>query len=162
MAWNRAELIAECAPGQRTQDVIDVVVGGPPCQAARWRVGRAKLSEVHDHPTAFKQDPRGNLYLRYLHYVEQTQPLAILMENVPDMMNYGGHNIAEETCEVLTAMGYDCRYTLLNTVHYGIPQARERMSLLAFAQELRTSVSFPQPTHRFDLPKGYEVCGRSN
>lgn len=149
------ELIAEYAPGQRLQDAIDVVIGGPPCQAFA-RVGRAKLREVQDHPAAFKLDPRGNLYLRYLEYVGQLQPLAILMENVPDVINYGGHNIAEETCEVLTSMGYVCRYTLLNTVHYGIPQARERMFVLAFAEELETEVRFPQPTHWFDLPKGYE------
>ena len=88
--------------------------------------------------------------------MEQLQPLAILIENVSDVINYGGHNIAEETCEVLTAMGYVCRYTLLNTVHYGVPQARERMFLLAFAEELEAQVHFPQPTHSFDLPKGYE------
>jgi DNA (cytosine-5)-methyltransferase 1 len=152
---NPKTLLAEFASGQRLQDAIDVVIGGPPCQAFA-RVGRAKLREVHDHPTAFKQDPRGNLYLRYLEYVKETQPLAILMENVPDVMNYGGHNIAEETCEVLSAMGYECRYTLLNAVHYGIPQARERMFLVALASELQSPVTFPQPTHSFVLPKGYE------
>ena len=101
------QLIGESAPGIPASHAIDVIVGGPPCQAFA-RVGRAKLREVHDHPTAFKQDPRGNLYLRYLEYVERLEPVAILMENVPSVINYGGHNIAEETCEVLTAMGYVC------------------------------------------------------
>ena len=149
------ELIGECIPGARVQDAVDAVIGGPPCQAFA-RVGRAKLREVHDHPTAFKQDPRGNLYLRYLEYVQQLQPLAILMENVPDVMNYGGHNIPEETCEVMASMGYRCRYTLLNTVYYGVPQTRERMFLIALAEELDAEVLFPKPTHWFELPKGYE------
>ncbi len=150
-----AQLIAEFAPKSKVEDVVDVVIGGPPCQAFA-RVGRAKLREVLDHPTAFKQDPRGNLYLRYVDYVRRLQPLAILMENVPDVINYGGHNIAEETCEVFAAMGYVCRYTLLNTAYYGVPQSRERMFLLAYAEELGADVVFPEPTHWFNLPRGYE------
>ena len=148
-------LIAEFAKGVKLEEAVDVIIGGPPCQAFA-RVGRAKLREVLDHPTAFKQDPRGNLYLRYIDYVERFQPLAILMENVPDVLNYGGHNIAEETCEVFTAMGYVCKYTLLNSVYYGVPQTRERMFLLAYAKELNAEVEFPKPTHWFNLPRGYE------
>jgi DNA (cytosine-5)-methyltransferase 1 len=30
------------------------------------------------------------------------------MENVRDVINYSGHNIAQETCEVLASMGYVC------------------------------------------------------
>ena len=149
------DLVAEFAPRIAVEDAVDVIVGGPPCQAFA-RVGRAKLREVLDHPTAFKQDPRGNLYLRYIDYVERFQPLAILMENVPDVINYGGHNIAEETCEVFEALGYACHYTLLNTAFYGVPQSRERMFLLAYAKELEAEVAFPEPTHWFDLPRGYE------
>ncbi|CAB3699550.1 DNA cytosine methyltransferase [Trinickia soli] len=134
---------------------VDVLVGGPPCQAFA-RVGRAKLREVADHPEAFLQDPRGNLYLRYLHYVDVVKPIALLMENVPDVLNYGGHNIAEETCELLTEMGYTCRYTLLNSVFFGAPQMRERMFLIAIASEIAAEVQFPSPTHWIDLPKGYD------
>jgi DNA (cytosine-5)-methyltransferase 1 len=141
-------------PG-RIEQHVDVIVGGPPCQAFA-RVGRAKLREVADHPEAFLQDPRGNLYLRYLHYVNELKPIAILMENVPDVLNYGGHNVAEETCEILTSIGYTCRYTLLNSVYFGVPQMRERMFLIAIASQIAERVTFPQPTHWIKMPKGYE------
>ncbi|PBQ02725.1 DNA (cytosine-5-)-methyltransferase [Pseudomonas congelans] len=134
---------------------IDVIVGGPPCQAFA-RVGRAKLREVAEHPQAFKQDPRGNLYLRYLHFVRELKPIAILMENVPDVLNYGGHNIAEEMCETLEDLGYDCGYTLLNAVYYGVPEMRERMFLIAYSKELNKKVSFPSPSNWIDLPRGYD------
>jgi len=77
------------------------------------------------------------------------------MENVPDVLNYGGHNIAEEICEVLSDEGYDCRYTTLNAVFYGVPQMRERMFLVAYRKELQAGKFFPEPTHWVDLPKGY-------
>jgi DNA (cytosine-5)-methyltransferase 1 len=134
---------------------VDVLVGGPPCQAFA-RVGRSKLREIDAHPQAFKHDPRAKLYLEYLRYVTVLQPLAILMENVPDVLNHGGQNIAEEISEVLETKGYVARYTLLNAAFYGIPQMRERMFLIGYRRELGCDVTFPQPTHWIDLPAGYE------
>ncbi len=134
---------------------IDVLIGGPPCQAFA-RVGRSKLREIDTHPQAFKHDPRARLYLEYLRYVEAFQPLAILMENVPDVLNHGGQNIAEEICEVLGAKGYVTKYTLLNAAFYGVPQMRERMFLIGYRRELECDVTFPPPTHWVDLPPGYE------
>lgn len=136
-------------------DAFDVIVGGPPCQAFA-RVGRPKLREIEEHPQAFIHDPRARLYKEYLRYVDAFQPLAVLMENVPDILNHGGQNIAEETCDVLRAKGYVCGYTLLNASHFGVPQMRERMFLMAYRRELKVSVSFPKPTHWMQLPPGYE------
>ncbi len=153
------ELATDLAQGHEPKLAFDIIVGGPPCQAFA-RVGRAKLREVAAHPRAFKQDARANLYLRYMHYVEALQPLALLVENVPDALNYGGHNIAEEMCEALTEMGYRCAYTLLNAAYYGVPQMRERMFLIAYAEELDAAPTFPRPTHWVALPRGYEGSRR--
>jgi len=149
-----ADLIKELSLGE-ARDAIDVIVGGPPCQAYA-RVGRAKLREVMDHPTAFKVDPRGNLYLRYLHYVTELRPLALLMENVPDILNYGGHNVVEEMVEALSDMGYAARYSLINSSHHGVPQMRDRVFLIAFRKELGISIRFPEATNWHVLPPGYE------
>lgn len=148
------ELVREFGLGP-VDEAIDVIVGGPPCQAYA-RVGRAKLREVAEHPEAFKVDPRGNLYLRYLHYVGRMKPLAILMENVPDIMNYGGHNVAEEVAETLDGMGYEARYSLLNAAFYGVPQMRDRVILLAVRKELGVVPAFPSPTRHMVLPSGYD------
>lgn len=148
------DLVRDLCLGKVT-DAADVIIGGPPCQAFA-RVGRAKLREIASHAKAFLKDGRSNLYLRFLHYVDRLKPLALVMENVPDALNYGGHNIAEEMCEVLDDMGYVPRYTLLNSVFYGVPQMRERMFLIAYARELGVEVRFPNPTHWIALPTGYE------
>jgi DNA (cytosine-5)-methyltransferase 1 len=149
-----AELTCELGLGDAAS-AFDVIVGGPPCQAFA-RVGRSKLREIADHPEAFRHDPRARLYIDYLDYVEACAPLAVVMENVPDMLNHGGHNIAGEVCEVLTGRGYACGYTLLNAAFYGVPQMRERMFLVAIHQELASTASFPVPTHWIALPPGYE------
>ena len=149
-----AELCMKLGLGN-VAEAFDVVVGGPPCQAFA-RVGRSKLREIEEHPEAFIHDPRAQLYLKYLEYVEAFQPVAVLMENVPDILNHGGQNIAEETCDVLKGKGYTCGYTLLNAAFYGVPQMRERMFLMAYRRELGVQVSFPAPTHYLVLPPGYE------
>jgi DNA (cytosine-5)-methyltransferase 1 len=139
---------------EETARAFDVLVGGPPCQAYA-RVGRAKLRDVADHPSAYKVDPRGNLYLRYLHYVRATKPLAILIENVPDVLNYGGHNVMAEIAEVLEEEGYVARYTLINSAFHGVPQLRDRVFLIAYHQCLDAVVDFPSASRHLILPPGY-------
>jgi DNA (cytosine-5)-methyltransferase 1 len=140
---------------------VDVLVGGPPCQAFA-RVGRAKLRhEAHrrdadDADIAFLVDGRVNLWQAYLHYVRETKPIALLMENVPDILNHGGKNVAETVSEHLHKEGYLVRYTLLNASWFGVPQTRERMFLIGIHRELDADVLFPSPTHHFVLPPGYE------
>lgn len=147
------ELASELGLGD-VAGAFDVLVGGPPCQAFA-RVGRSKLREVAEHPEAFRHDQRARLYIEYLHYVDACSPLAVVMENVPDMLNHGGHNLAEEIAEVLVAKGYVCCYSLLNAAFYGVPQMRERMVLIALREELVSDVIFPEPTTWIELPPGY-------
>ena len=59
-------------------------------------------------------------------------------------------------CEVLADKGYICAYTLLNASLYGVPQMRERMFLIGYRREVANQVQFPEPTHRAELPPGYE------
>jgi DNA (cytosine-5)-methyltransferase 1 len=147
------ELVAELGLGS-VDSAVDVLVGGPPCQAYA-RVGRAKLREIAEHPEAYKVDPRGNLFLRYLAYVKALRPLALLMENVPDILHYGGHNVIEEMVEALDILGYNARYSLINSAFHGSPQMRDRVFLVAYRKELAARIRFPQATHHMKLPVGY-------
>lgn len=153
-ATEPALLVDELDLAADPSDAIDVIVGGPPCQSFA-RVGRAKLREVREHPEAFVHDPRARLYLHYLEYVAALEPLALLVENVPDVINHSGHNVPQEMCDELVEMGYDCRYTILNAAYYGVPQMRDRMFLLAYRRELGLVPAFPAATNHVELPRGY-------
>lgn len=147
-------LAAELELGD-VRDAFDIIIGGPPCQAFA-RVGRSKLREIAEHPEAFRHDPRSRLYIEYLHYVDKCRPLAVVMENVPDMLNFAGHNLADEIGDVLKPLGYETRYTLLNAAFYGVPQMRERMFLMAVHESVGCQILFPKPTHWVALPPGYD------
>jgi DNA (cytosine-5)-methyltransferase 1 len=157
---NAESVFAELELRGRTDDQIDVLVGGPPCQAFA-RVGRAKLREQarrREEVTAeeaFLVDGRVSLWERYVAFIRATKPVALLMENVPDILNHGGNNVAELVSKSLAAEGYDVAYTLLNAAWYGVPQMRERMILVGFHRAAGIKPRFPTPTHHIDLPPGY-------
>jgi DNA (cytosine-5)-methyltransferase 1 len=134
---------------------FDVLAAGLPCQAFA-RIGRSKLRSITGDEEAFKNDPRASLYRRFLEIVEETRPLAILVENVPDIMNFGGRNVPEEISASLAELGYVSKYTLLNSAFYGVPQLRERLFILAIDARLAKVPEFPDPTHFIKLPKGYD------
>lgn len=161
--WRSARDMEKCGPDELAEafgldtasDSFDVLAAGLPCQAFA-RIGRSKLRSVRNDDDAYRNDPRAKLYRRFLEYVEAVQPIAIVIENVPDILNFGGHNVPEEICETLDTMGYACSYTLLNAAFYGVPQMRERLFLVAYDKGLGLRPSFPSPTHAAELPSGYE------
>ncbi len=153
-------LVAELGLGSETSAAFDVLAAGLPCQAFA-RIGRSKLREMAGGKNdAFRRDPRATLYRRFLHYVEDTQPLAIVIENVPDILNFGGHNIPEEISATLEELGYRSAYTILNAAYYGVPQVRERLFLIAYADDLNIEPLFPSPSCYLELPRGYEGSRR--
>ncbi len=54
---------------------IDLIIGGPPCQAYSV-AGRARLGEK------VKEDPRNFLYLYYIQFIEHFRPKMFVFENV--------------------------------------------------------------------------------
>lgn len=163
-AWGQARDMVASDPATLAREIglqgdlieqFDVLAAGLPCQAFA-RIGRSKLRSVTGDDDAYVNDPRAKLYQRFLQYVEAVQPVAILIENVPDILNHGGHNVPEEICQTLEALGYNARYTLLNAAYYGVPQMRERLFLVAIDSSLGFAPGFPEPSHRAKLPSGYE------
>lgn len=167
-AWSLPRNMETCSADNLVRDLklttsavdsFDVLAAGLPCQAFA-RIGRSKLRDLSGEDDAFQKDPRAALYRRFLKYVNDVQPLAIIIENVPDILNFGGHNVPEEICETLEAAGYRTAYTILNAAYYGVPQVRERLFVVALADALEIDPAFPLPTHFLELPRGYEGSRR--
>jgi DNA (cytosine-5)-methyltransferase 1 len=158
--YSADQLVADLNFKTSAAESFDILAAGLPCQAFA-RIGRSKLRSVAGgEEDAFQKDPRAALYRRFLRFVEDTQPLIIVIENVPDILNFGGHNVPEEICDTLELAGYKTGYTLLNAAYFGVPQVRERLFIVALADVLGQQPQFPDPTHFLDLPRGYEGSRR--
>jgi DNA (cytosine-5)-methyltransferase 1 len=73
-------LVAELGLPTSADRAFDILAAGLPCQAFA-RIGRSKLRSISGgKEDAFQKDPRAALYRRFLRYVEDTQPLAIIIE----------------------------------------------------------------------------------
>jgi DNA (cytosine-5)-methyltransferase 1 len=94
---------------------IDVIIGGPPCQGM-------SLSG----PRKFN-DPRNELYLSYIRLVNEIQPKAFVIENVPGLVGLFGGQIKDSIIEKFTEMGYQIEYKILCSSDYGVPQRRKRV-----------------------------------
>lgn len=94
---------------------IDVIIGGPPCQGM-------SLSG----PRKF-DDPRNKLYLSYIRLVQEIQPRAFVIENVPGLVSLFGGQIKDSIIEKFTAMGYTVEYKIMCSSDYGVPQSRKRV-----------------------------------
>lgn len=131
------QVISHLSPLSFTpESEIDIIIGGPPCQAFS-RLGRAALWDIAGKKYAHANDVRANMYNYVLSYVEALKPIAFVMENVREVGKFVGRNIAEEIALMAEEMGYEVRYTLLNSVWYGVPQLRERMFLVGIRKELK-------------------------
>lgn len=94
---------------------IDVIIGGPPCQGF-------SLSG----PRNFN-DPRNKLYLSYIRLVEEIQPKAFVIENVPGLVGLFKGEVKDNIIKTFAEMGYEVKYKILCAADYGVPQNRKRV-----------------------------------
>lgn len=123
---------------------VDVIFGGPPCQAFSTAGARRALA-----------DERGNVFLRYIEIVEKIRPTYVVIENVRGLLSapYPYKDIAEPIkggalCVILDRLkeaGYTISFELYNAANFGAPQIRERVVMIGKLGGAK--VPYLSPTH---------------
>lgn len=85
---------------------VDVVIGGPPCQAYSL-VGRAQSSHM-DHPMA--EDPRNELYKLYARVLKRYQPRMFVFENVMGISSANEGTTFKNLKKYLRRVGYEIEW----------------------------------------------------
>jgi DNA (cytosine-5)-methyltransferase 1 len=113
---------------------IDIVIGGPPCQGFSL-IGQRMLD-----------DPRNSLVREFVRIVEELSPRHFLFENVRGLTVGTHRRILEELVTEFEAIGYQVRkpWRVLNALHYGVPQHRERLFLLGARRDAKLP-EYPAP-----------------
>ncbi len=115
---------------------IDVIIGGPPCQAY------SIAGRVRDE-NGMRDDYRNYLFESYLAVVKHYKPKAFIFENVPGILSAkpgdGSFLIIDKIRKEFNKAGYDVLKDLskaeIDMTEYGIPQNRHRIIILGLSKE---------------------------
>lgn len=112
---------------------VDIIVGGPPCQAYSTAGKRAE------------GDPRGQLFQQYYRVLSEIDPKMFIFENVKGLLSMQGGKLVKTIISLFESLGYRVNIKLLNAANYGTPQIRERVIIVG--NKFNGSFPYPQPTH---------------
>jgi DNA (cytosine-5)-methyltransferase 1 len=142
--------------GNLKKEEVDLIFGGPPCQAFSTAGARRALG-----------DARGNAILSFLRLVRDIHPKTFLLENVRGLLyakidfvpeGFDGkkyeHILGKKggliyfLYKEFRDLGYNVSFALFDSANYGVPQKRERV--LMFGSSLNHEIQLPKATHSKD------------
>jgi DNA (cytosine-5)-methyltransferase 1 len=151
--------------GLSSTDEIDVIVGGPPCQAFSSAGKRQGFS-----------DDRGNVFLTFIDLITELRPRFVVIENVRGLLSaplkHRPHEMRGKNFPPLSQdeqrggallfitrklkeAGYSISFNLYNSANFGSPQQRERV-VIACSRD-GEKLPYLTPTHSekslYGLPK---------
>ena len=115
----------------------DLLLGGFPCQSFSIIGKRGGLD-----------DKRGALVYEIVRILRDRRPAGFVLENVKQLATInGGRNMAAIE-RALRELGYDLAYRVLNALHFGLPQKRERIFIVGLRCGL-DNFEWPRPTEGY-------------
>jgi DNA (cytosine-5)-methyltransferase 1 len=108
---------------------VDLLIGGPPCQAYSL-VGRARDSK------GMKDDPRNFLYKEYGKFLKYYSPTAFVFENVLGLITAEKGMYFKNMKKYFKTVGYELDYEVLKSEDFGVLQKRRRIILIGWEKGL--------------------------
>ena len=102
---------------------IDMIIGGPPCQA---------YSLLGRHRKTMEDDPRTLLYLQYGKFLKEFTPKGFVFENVPGILSAKKGEHFQNLQAYFDELGYKVHYRMLNASDYGVLQERRRIIIVGW------------------------------
>jgi DNA (cytosine-5)-methyltransferase 1 len=112
---------------------LDLLVGGPPCQAYST-VGKRLL-----------EDPRAQLFREYFRLLKELKPRMFIYENVRGLLSMEGGELFDNIVRLFATLDYKIQAVVVNAADYGVPQTRERVILIGTSEGLM--FEYPEPSH---------------
>jgi len=97
----------------------DLLTAGFPCQAF----------SVAGRGLGF-DDTRGTLFFEVARILRDKRPKHFLLENVKGLVGHKTGQTFQTILGILSDLGYECEWEVLNSKYFGVPQTRERIFLV--------------------------------
>jgi DNA (cytosine-5)-methyltransferase 1 len=114
---------------------IDIIVGGPPCQAYSV-IGRARMKEK------VINDPRNELYKYYVRFLERYQPKMFVFENVTGIRSAKKGKPFEDLKRLVDEAGYTMEDRIQIASEHGVLQSRQRVIIVGWKKG--TAFHYPE------------------
>lgn len=114
---------------------VDLIIGGPPCQAYSV-AGRAR------DPKKMENDPRNFLYKEYVKFLIRYKPKMFVFENVPGILSASNGEHFTNIKNLIRASGYEFKHEILNAKDFGVLQDRKRVIIIGWLKEMK--LSYPE------------------
>ncbi len=124
---------------------IDLIIGGPPCQAYSL-VGRAR------DKNKMKDDPRNYLYKEYGKFLKKYMPKVFVFENVMGLITADDGRYFKNMKSYFKRIGYTLDYSIQKSENFGVLQKRRRIILIGWQKGL----DFKYPDFSKD-PTGFSL-----
>ncbi len=102
---------------------IDMIIGGPPCQA---------YSLLGRHRKEMEDDPRTLLYIQYGKFLKEFRPKGFVFENVPGLLSAKKGEHFQNLQAYFDKIGYNVHFKMLNASDYGVLQERHRIIIVGW------------------------------
>lgn len=137
--------------GLRKNEKIDLIVGGPPCQAFSTAGKRLSVNEN-----------RGVVFIKFLKLIKALKPTYFVIENVRGILSVPLKQVSNKNkkgnlknkdekggtfsyiINFLKKSGYKVSFNLYNSANFGTPQIRERVIIVGNKNE---KLPYLTPTH---------------
>ena len=110
----------------RNEKQVDLIIGGPPCQAYSI-AGRSR------DENRMVKDPRNYLFVEYAKFLEYFQPKYFVFENVVGLLSAKTPNkvsYIKLMIDLFKKKGYSTEYKVLEAKNFGVLQNRKRVILI--------------------------------
>lgn len=122
--------ITKCLVGRK----VDLIIGGPPCQAYSL-VGRSRSK------TKMVGDPRNYLFIQYAEYLDRYKPKMFVFENVLGLKSANEGKYLVEMEKMFNIKGYLIKLHVLEARNFGVLQNRKRIIILGWKNKKNVWVS---------------------
>lgn len=98
---------------------FDILCAGFPCQSFSIAGKRRGF-----------EDTRGTMFFEVARILKDKRPRYFILENVKGLLNHDGGKTFQTILKVLSDIGYQTQWQLLNSKFFGVPQNRERVYIV--------------------------------